>query len=1069
MRIRMLFLFLAMILAGASMYAQKNIDVKGVVLDGNNEPVIGASVVTGGNKRTVTDSDGRFRLSDVPLKDAITVSYIGYNTVTVLPRESLRVVLDSNSRELDEVMVVAFGEQKKSSFTGSAAVISSKDIENRQVTNVMNTLQGNVAGVQAITTSGSPDATPSFRIRGISSINAGKDPLVILDGMPYDGAWNDINPHDVESVTVLKDATSNALYGARGANGVIMVTTKKGQANKTTVTFDAKIGSNSRSAKDYETIDNPAEYLETHYKALYNYYLNARGQSVYQAHANANSTLSKSSSVGGLGYIPYAVPDGEYLIGDNGKLNPNATLGNRVYNNGNVYTIMPDDWVDETYRNALRQEYNLSLNGGSQTAHFYASLGYLKNEGIVKETCYERYTARMKADYQPYKWLKVGGNINFTHSDMDYANEDDDASNNIFTMLSQIAPIYPVYIRDADGNILHDGNGAVGDYGDGKTLGADYVRPYLSQQNGVTDNGLDTSNTIANSFTLSGFADITPLEGLKVTLNGSVYGNYNRYTSTVNPFYGYGLATYPGGYVYKENYNYYTLNFQQLVNYTRSFGRHNMTLLVGHENYKYQYDYVYGDRKNMFSYFENQELSGATTMLNNGSYVSGYNTEGFFFRGQYDYDGKYYGNISYRRDASSRFHPDNRWGNFYSFGGAWVLSKESWMEPVKWVDMLKLKASFGQNGNDNIGDFRYTDTYTINKGDANDIGLTLYLVGNKDITWETVTNINIGTEFELFDNRLRGSIDYFYRKTTDMLSLVSVPISMGYQSYYSNVGDMKNCGVEIELSGDVIRKRDLQWTLSTNLTTYKAEVTYLSESNKSQTLEGTSGYSSGYYFYGEGLPVYTWRLLKYAGVSDEGEALYYYYDTDGNLSTTTNPTNVSSSDANYFNCGTALPDFYGGFGTSVSFKGFDLSVDFAYSVGGKVMDYTYAQLMAAPVAGVTGMAYHKDMLNAWSADNTSSNIPRLQYGDTYSAYISDRFLIDGSWLSLQSVNLGYTFPRQWIAPLGLSSLRVYVSGENLTYWSKRKGLDPRSSFMGSITNTSYSPARSISGGVTVQF
>ena len=1068
------FMMSMLLAASGQVMAQDSKTLGGSVIDESGEPVIGAQVTVKGSKTgAVTDVDGNFSLpATIKPGTELVINYLGMESQTVKAAPGMKVSLRSQDRQLDEVIVVAYGEQKKSSFTGSAGVVDSKSLEKRQVNNVMDALQGNVSGLQSFQRSGSPDATPEFRIRGFSSLNAGNDPLIVLDGVPYDGLWSSINPADVASVSVLKDAASNALYGARGANGVIIVTTKKGTQGKATITLDAKLGWSSRSSQRYETIDDPAQYIETYYGSLYRANI-ANGQTPYKAHANANATLYKPSGEGGLGYLPYSVPDGQYLIGDNGKLNPNATLGNRIYNNGHVYTIMPDDWLDETYRTALRQEYNLSINGGNQQAQFYGSLGYLKNDGIVIGSDYERYTARMKATYQANKWLKVGGNINFAHSNTNNANEDDptvtSAANNIFYQTAFMAPIYPVYLRDGEGNILYNEYGAVGDYGDGMYLGAKLVRPYLSQCNGIIDAALNTNNTVSNTFTLNGFADINIWDGLSATVTGSVYNSSNRMTKTTNPYYGYGYMSYPNGYVYKYDYNYYSVNFQQLLKYAKSFGKHNVSLLAGHESYKHTYDYMTGDRKNMFSYFGNQELNGATTMLNNSSYQSNYNTEGWLFRGLYDYDGKYFGQLSYRRDASSRFHPKHRWGNFYSFGGAWIITKESWMKDIAWLNELKLKASFGQNGNDNIGDFLYTDTYKINKGEGNEIGLTLKDIGNENITWETVTNVNAGIEFAVLGSRLRGSIDYFYRKTTDMLCTVKVPLSQGYAGYSSNIGDMANKGVEIELEGDPIHTKDIKWTIGANLTAYKNKILKLNDDNKYNTLDGHAGYTSGSYYYGEGLPIYTWRLKKYAGVSDEGLSMWYIHDANGNLTTTTNPTDITK-DEDYFDCGTVLPDFYGGFNTSVSAYGFDFNLSFAYSVGGKAMDWGYQSLMSNPTAGATGMAFHKDLLKAWTETNTQTNVPRLQYGDEYSAATSDRFLTDASWLSLQNISLGYTFPKKWISPLGLSNVRLYVSGENLAYWSKRKGFDPRVTYDGSeSSNVNYAPARTFTAGLSVQF
>ena len=1064
-------IFVATMMVTVSALAQK-LNVRGTVIDENKEAVIGASVlIKGSNIGTKTDIYGQFLLDGVKSGSELVISYVGMKTKTVQARSSLSIVLENDDQILDEVMVVAFGEQKKSSFTGSAGVVDSKKLEQRQVTNVMEALQGNVAGLQAYSHSGAPDAAPEFRIRGISSINAGKAPLIVLDGAPYDGDWNSINPSDVASVTVLKDAASNALYGARGANGVIIVTTKKGEKARTSITLDVKLGTSSRASKRYETIDDPAQYIETNYKALYNNYIN-QGQTIASAHANANKTLTESSQNGGLGYVPYAVPAGQYLVGDNGKLNPSATLGNRVYNDGQVYTIMPDDWIDEAYRNATRQEYNLSINGGGDNGTFFVSLGYLNADGIAVGSDYERYTSRLKATYQATKWLNVGGNISFarsiTNNGADVSDTEDSGANNIYSQIIMMGPIYPVYLRDGEGNILRNENGIVGDFGDGQVMGSDMVRPYLTQVNGIAEASMNTNKWVITNFSLNGFADFDIWDGLKATVNANIYSYQEKYTSTQQPFYGFGHMSYPSGYVYKYNSSIFTQNYQQLLKYNKRFGKHNVSLLAGHESYKSNTDYLYADRKNMFSYWGNQELNGATTYLSNGGYKVDYNTEGWIFRGLYDFDGKYFGQVSYRRDASSRFHPDHRWGNFYSFGGAWIITKEEWMKDVKWLNELKLKASFGQNGNDNIGDFLYTDLYNINKGDGNDITLTLSSIGNENITWETITNINLGVEFQMFNNRLRGSVEYFYRKTTDMLSWVTVPLELGYSGSYYNVGDMSNKGIEMELSGEPIVTKNFRWTVGANLTAYKNEVLKLNDSNKFNALDGHPGYTSGSYFYGEGLPMYTWRLRKYAGVNENGESMWYKHADDGSLTTTTDPTSITL-DKDFFDCGTALPDFYGGFNTGISAYGIDLNVSFAYSVGGKVMDWTYMQLMQNPQSGLTGMAMHQDLLNAWSADNTTSNVPRLCYNDQYANYTSDRFLTDGSWLALQNITLGYNLPKKWMNSLGINGIHIAVSGENLTYWSKRKGLDPRLNASGSISATKYAPARTITGSISVKF
>lgn len=457
-------------------------------------------------------------------------------------------------------------------------------------------------------------------------------------------------------------------------------------------------------------------------------------------------------------------------------------------------------------------------------------------------------------------------------------------------------------------------------------------------------------------------------------------------------------------------------------------------------------------------------MAGAITNEPTSSNQTNYNTEGFFFRGMYDYDGKYFGQVSYRRDGSSRFSPAHRWGDFYSFGGAWILTKEDWMAGTKsWLDMLKVKFSFGQQGNDAIGNNRYLDTYGIGSMNG-DMALTFASKGNDKITWETNTNINAGLEFELFKGRLTGDVEYFYRKTTDMLCFISVPMSMGYAGYYSNVGNMVNRGVELNLAGDVIRTKDFAWNINLNATHYTNEITKLYEENKNEMLSGYAGYHNGSYYYGEGLPIYTWRLKKYAGVNEKGESTWYVENEDGSLG-----KSAKWSEGSYFACGDPTPDFYGGFGTSLSFKGIDVGVNFTYSIGGKSYDSGYQSLMSVPYDSWTGFNFHKDMLDAWSPSNRESNIPRLQYNDTDASSSSDRFLINASYLNLQSINIGYTLPKSLTRRLGLTKVRVYGAADNVYLWSKRKGFDPRTSFTGSPSNEQYAFVRTISGGITLQF
>ena len=1028
----------------------------------DGSPVIGASIkVVGTNTGTVTNIDGNFSLN-VSANAKLEVSYIGMVTKTVKAAKNMKIVLDPDNHSLDEVMVVAYGTAKKSAFTGSAAVVKSDDIAKVQVSNPVDALVGKVSGVQLYNNSGQPGVTtPSINIRGVGSINAGTSPLVIVDGAPYDGDLNSISNQDIESMTVLKDAASAALYGARGANGVILITTKNANKGVSSITVDAKWGSNSRALPNYYTVDSPAKYYEMWYEGLYNYAKNGFGYSNDMAAKFANTNLTSSNDYG-LGYNVYTIPSGEYLIGSNGKLNPNATLGRVVEFNGQQYYLTPDDWTKAAYQNGLRQEYTVSANGATDKSNFYASINYLNNEGITMNSNYKRFTARLKADYQLRSWLKVAGNFTYTHHNMNYLDADGDSndSGNIFA-LTQMAPIYPLYIRDGEGNIMYDNVAGIKRYDYGNQDNAGLTRPFMTYSNPLSDNQLNILNDEGSSLNATGSAEIRFLKDFKFTSVNTVTMDESRGTNTINPYYGQYVTS--KGIVSKGHGRTWAYNYQQLLNWGHSFGLNNVEAMLGHEYYRRRFYTLSGSKSNQFS-TGNSELAGAVIAGSQNSYTTDYNVEGFFGRALYNWNERYFGSVSFRRDASSRFAKENRWGNFWSFGGAWLISKEKWFN-VDWVDELKFKTSYGEQGNDNIGDYLYTNTYSISNSN-NEIATVPASLGNKDITWEKNGNFNTGFEFSLLKSRLSGSIEYFYRKTSDMLFYFPLAPSFGYTGYYANIGDMRNSGVEIELNGDIISNKDLKWSAHLNLTAYKNKITKLPEERRSMTVDGVQGYSSSEYFFGQGESIYTFYLKKYAGVDENtGKALYWMDTKDANGNVTGQEKTDDYSKATYHLCGTALPDVYGGFGTSVSWKGFDLSVEFAYQLGGKVYDSTYQSEMSF----TRGMTFHSDMLNAWTPDNTKTNVPRMQYGDKYTASTSDRWLTSASYLSLQNINLSYTLPKSLISRIGLQNLRLYVTGDNLWLWSKRQGLDPRQSIAGSSTSAYYSPIRTISGGLSVTF
>ena len=1067
----------------ASMAFAQQQSVQGTVIDlHTGEPVIGASVrVEGTTMGVATDINGQFKFSGVPsTAKRLLITYMGMKDATVAIKPRVKVLMEPKTLAVDEVFVVAYGTATKESFTGSATVIKAEEIGQEQSTNVLDALNGKSAGVQMFNTSGQPgQSSPTIRIRGISSINAGNAPLIILDGAPYDGDLNTINSQDIESMTVLKDAASNALYGARGANGVIMITTKKAKAGENAkITFDAKWGSNMRASQRYKTIDDPRHYYETYYKALNNYFLD-KGYSQADAYAMANDNLTAQNGYG-LYYNVFNVPEGQYMIGRDGKFNPNATMGNLVNYNGQNYYLTADDWFDEAYKTGFRQEYNVTATHVSGPSSFYASFGYLDNEGITANSNYERITGRLKADSQLKSWLKVGANMSYTHYEANQLDEDgvSNSSGNVFAAATQVAPIYPLFIRDANGNVMVDAYGNTRyDYGDKENAGLE--RPVYTSTNALSDAILNTSAYEGNALNAVGFAEFRFLKDFKFTSTNTVNLDESRSTGITNGFYGSYADS--EGIVSKTHGRTLSFDYQQVLDWSHLFGNHEVSIMLGHDYYRRKYYNLYGNKSGMFDP-NNKELAGAITVKSADSYTTDYNSEGYFGRAQWNYEEKYFASASFRRDASSRFHKDHRWGSFWSAGGAWLINKESWFN-LDFVDMLKIKASYGEQGNDNIGNYLYTNTYTIDNSSYH-ASVVPNSMGNDVISWEKNGNFNAGIDFELFRGRLSGSFEYFYRTTRDMLSWVPTPLSYGWTGYYSNIGNMRNSGIEFDIRYDIIKNEDMNWNVNLNLTHYKNKITKLDEARKTITIDGVEGYESGSYFFGEGAPLYTYSMKQYAGVDKEtGLSMWYtnkkveVLDAEGNPVLDANGNKITKiekqkttdySEASNYLCGTALPDLYGGFGTTFTWKGFDLSMDFAYQIGGQVYDGDYASAMSSPISNSKGSAIHADILKAWTPDNKDSNIPRFQYGDNYTAPTSDRFLTDASFLSLRNINLGYTLPAHITRPAGIGGLRVYVSADNVWYWSKRQGLDPRQG-IGSATSSYYSPIRTISGGISVTF
>lgn len=1087
-KIRIFFAAMVMLVLSATAYAQR-ISVKGTVLDESGDGIVQASVVLKGNNAvyTMTDISGAFTLN-VPADGTLVIESMGYQTaeVPVNGRAVIEVVLATDTQILDETIVVAYGTATKSSFTGSATQVKAETIEKKVATSVTSALAGTTPGVQITSASGDPagGGSNTIRIRGIGSMSASNSPLIVVDGVPYDGAISDINPQDVESMSVLKDAAASAIYGHRGANGVVIITTKKGNPGDAKVKFDGRVGVNSRLIPQYDVITDPGQYYETFYTMLYNQYYYS-GHSVAESYAYANTYLFDQNN-GGLGYQVFTVPDGQNLIGTNFKLNPNATLG---YSDGEFY-YTPDDWYKEAFHNSVRQEYNVSASGSvGSKMNYYASVGYLDNSGIVNNSGYKRYTGRLNAEYQAKSWMRLTSSMSISHTDSQTADWSDSygSSGNLFYIANNMGPIYPLYVRKLDdngnpyivkenGRILYDSNNT------------NQKRPNFVG-NAVRDNEYDKSISYADVITGKFGATLTPLKGLTLTANVGFTVDNTRSSALGSQFAG---SSGTDGYVGVSHSRMFTVNQQYLAEYKFDIANdHHVDVLAGFEKYELTSQGLSGSNYHLFNPFvgELNNADGTGSMVSANSSTNRYTTQGFLGRVQYDYNGKIFVTGSYRRDASSRFAEGHRWGNFGSAGAAWLISSEDWFK-VKPVDMLKLKVSYGIQGNDNIGGYYpYSDQYNHSWSETDGYKVEKVYVGNEELTWETSKSFNIGLDFELLKGYLNGTFEWFSRKTEDLLYSKSVPQSAGNPTgtIPVNVGSILNRGFELSLDGKILATKNIYWTWNANLSHYVNEILELDES------VSENGIRTGNRILMVGGSIYDAYMFKYAGVNPTtGQAQYYsevLLDENGEPTTTAvqRPTQkqiddkatttvVTSkfSDATQYNLGSVLPKLFGGFGTSFNAYGFDLSCQLSFQLGGKYYDGSYQALMHTQAAA--GQAWHKDILNAWTPENTHTDVPRND-GDVQVAQSAlDRFMISSNYLSLNNVTFGYTLPTKFTKKFGVDGLRLYVAGDNLAVLTARKGVDPRFSMgLGSMTSGTglnsgyYSAMRSITGGITLTF
>lgn len=1043
---------LVLLFSVLSILAQDKV-VTGKVTDSKDgSPLSGVSIsVKGTNLGTSTDANGIFKVSVPASAKVLVISSVNYETVELSlgSRTNLNIAMTSASKAMDEVVVVAYGTVKKEALTGSVSKIKGSEIATRPLANVAAALVGAAPGVQTSAVNGQPGSAPAVRIRGFGSISSSNDPLYVVDGVPFSGNIANLNPNDIEDMTILKDAASTALYGARAANGVIMITTRKGKKGaKPALTFSLNKGTSDRAIPEYERV-NVYDYYPVMWEAYRNSLVYRTTSPLTVAAASAQATTDIK---GLLGYNPFNVANNA-IVGTDGKLNPNAQL---------IYKPEDLNWENAIKRLGQRTDANMTIAGGQDKSDYFISLGYLNEKGYVIRSDFRRITGRINVNSQATNWLKVGLNISGTTTKSNQASSTGSTAYvNPFNFTRSVGPIYPVYAYDPVnlGSYLYDAAGKIRyDYGNLTSLGLPSRAAGGSPgRHIVEETNLNQENFIRNFWTARTYADVNLMKHLKFTTNVSL-----DITNRTDLSYGNKVVgdAAPSGSISKQMQYVSNYNWNQLLNYSNSFGDHNIDALLGHENYQYQTDYLFANRTS-------QIVSGIYELINfsspgsSSSTADKYNVEGYFSRLNYNYDNKYFLGFSARRDGSSKFASAVRWGNFWSGSAAWRIDKEDFMKNLKFISNLKLRSSYGQTGNDGgISYYAFQPLFSLGFNNAFEPGIIQGSLGNSNLQWEASKQTDLGLEFGLFKNRINGSVEVFKRVSDNLIFDVPLPFSSGTTSQTRNVGSMYNKGIELSLDGDVVRSNGFVWNVTVNFTKIKNEITKLPQS---EIISGTKKLKVGQ-------SIYDYWLRTYRGV-DSANGNAWYTAANGTLAgskvlaagdtVTTNQNNAA-----YAYQGSAIPDFYGSVQSLFSYKGFEVSTLVTFQKGGKVYDATYAGLMHP--GNNYGAAIHVDALKSWHKPGDITNIPRLDVAQSgISNAASSRWLTDASFVNIRNITFAYTyFPKS--EALGFKSVRFNVTGENLQIFTKRLGMNVEESFSG-VTSNAYIPSRIVSAGINVNF
>ena len=1104
-----------------AMFALADKQVNGVVVDENGEPVIGATIqVPETSLGTITDYEGTFSISVPDDAKTLMVTFVGKQSQEVPVKANVRVVLKENSEVIQEVIVTGYANVSKGSFAGSAVAVDADKIEKKSPSEVTKALAGEVAGVQVVNTSGQPGTNASIRIRGIGSIYGSSAPLYVIDGVQYQaGDISSIDPGDIASTTVLKDATATALYGSRGANGVIVITTKKGTSGETgKIDVDVKYGANMHLLPMYDVISDPQEYVETAWQSIYNS-LNGSYATEERLVNAVNNTLFSSKGLSSR-YNLWNAKGNELIDGYTGKFYSDITMQDQYKN--------MISWKDAIFRVGQKAEATVRISGGSEKTTYFTSFGYLKDEGYYIGSDFNRFNARSNLEYEPKKWLKASLNLAYTYSSMNAVGQGSNM-NNGFAYVNEIPPIYPVFVYGSTLNgqgVIPQGRFSYGNGITGKSLMSNgYIlvdpktggpmfdygmyegggRGYGSGINPAGSLIWDRNYVAQHQVVANASLDFKLYEGLKLSINAGVQylgANQSNYT---NGFYGDAAGI---GRISKGQYNYLAYTVSEQLSYNKTFDAHSLNMYAVHETNYLNASEMEGSMNHVAAMTGPSvlEWGNAVQMAGMGSGSETQVLDSYLANVSYWYDERYGITANYRADGSSKFARGHRWGHFGSVGATWNFTNEQFLQDQDWLKNGKLRVSWGANGNQGISSFLFQDQYSINYVDG-EVGYVWEYKGASDITWERTQVVDLGLEFDI-SKYLSAEIDYFYKFTDHLLMPKYTASSQGYSSSWVNGGSMSNNGVEFQFNVHAVDTRNVKLNIRLNGGHYTNKVLSLPEDIDTET---EMIYNGGI---AKGHSLYDYNMPQYAGVDAEtGKALYVaYYDADlgsfgytsanerqargekgtnyiGNVylyrqehpdatieTTTTELYPYAGSDYIGKSAEYALE---GGIGFDLEVYGVELSVMCPYRIGGYGVDYSYAQLMNSDKVG--RMNWHVDIRNAWNAqmtaeekqavaDKGAAGVPRLSNGtDTYANYTSDRFLVSNSYLSLYNVRLGYKFPTKLIEKIKLKKLEIYATADNIAILTARKGYNPMTSYAGASDTYQYTPLTTIMGGIKLQF